>query len=200
MAEARFILQSRKVDIVLLDIFLQDGLGLELAKWLRKQDSKCALIFITTSRDYAVESYEVNACYYLLKPLEETEFLKALQKASSQFGSQDYLVVTHDYNDIRIRYTDINYIEADHKQAIFYFKDGTNTTSYINLDDLAKKLWNHHIIRCHRSYMVNLVQVADVKKTEVLLLNGKSIPLSRGNYLTVKREYEAYLFQSLRKY
>ena len=78
--------QPGKYELVFLDIFLEEGAlnGIGTAERLRALDSRVKLVFVTTSNDFASESYEVNACYYLRKPFGR-ERLKAMLDAGETF-------------------------------------------------------------------------------------------------------------------
>lgn len=192
-------LETQKTDILLLDVFLGDDLGIDIAKWLRTFDKSCAIIFITTSREFAVEGFSVNACHYLIKPITEANLLQGLQRASNQFNPQGYFSVIHDYNETKVKYNSILYIEANRKQAILYTNDGSSITCYSSLDALEEQLWKHHIVRCHRSYMVNLGNTASIDKNTIHLVNGRDIPLSRTKSKELNSLYSDYLFNTLRE-
>jgi two-component SAPR family response regulator len=76
-------------DLVILDIDLPDGSGIELAKWIRKSDQRVPLLFITGYADYGVESYQVEATDYILKPIRPEFVQLALDKVKRHLNQVD---------------------------------------------------------------------------------------------------------------
>ena len=79
---ARFT--AGKYDLIFLDIYMDGITGMETAKRIRRADHGCRIIFITTSPEFAVESYDVSASFYLLKPIEKNGVFAALDRCGLQ--------------------------------------------------------------------------------------------------------------------
>ena len=170
----------KKLDILLLDIQMgenaMDGMG--VAKEIRKTNQDVHIIFITGFPDYMSEGYDVAALHYLMKPIKEPQFFALLNKAASTLDIKEAeLVVQAPQGTTRIRHKDIIYIEA------FAHYVQINTTTQVvetraNIGDLAAQL-GANFGRCHRSYVIGYKHVNQITKTDILLDNGASIPLSR---------------------
>jgi two-component system, LytTR family, response regulator len=85
----RQLFPTLKLDLVILDIDLPDGNGMELAKWIRGLEPELPLLFITGYADYGAESYQVEATDYILKPIDQERVKKALDKVKKQINQAD---------------------------------------------------------------------------------------------------------------
>lgn len=74
--------EPARYDIIFLDIYMSGMTGMETARRIREQDTNCSLLFVTTSPDFAIDSYDVNATYYLLKPVNEAQVTRALDRCN----------------------------------------------------------------------------------------------------------------------
>ena len=105
---------KQKYDLLILDIYMKYMDGMDAAKRIRRYDRNAAIIFLTTTPDYAVESYEVRATDYLLKPVSEGRMVEAL----NHFLEEHYpkvrqsLLMISGSSGRRIAYDDILYIES----------------------------------------------------------------------------------------
>ena len=183
------VTDGKKFDILLLDIQMGGQNGVELARELRKTDSTTVIIFITALADYLQEGYDVSAMHYLIKPIKENKFFEILDKAYKNI-TQDkkFLIVNSGGKDCRILFSDILYIEAVRNYVIIAAADGEYEVRQ-NISRIEEDLDNS-FFRCQRSYIVMLKHIKYISKTEVLLDNGKTIPLSRNIY---KDLYKAFI-------
>lgn len=82
-----------RYDIIFLDIYMSGMTGMETARRIREQDTNCSLLFVTTSPDFAIDSYDVNATYYLLKPVNEAQVTRALDRCNMDRIERDRYVM-----------------------------------------------------------------------------------------------------------
>lgn len=186
---------KKKVNIALIGIDLCGELGIGIVRWICKVDKNCRIIVISNCCEYAIEGFRLNICHYLLKPVTAEELLEGLRRASKEFNLEKSLSITHDYNKIDIQYNTIAYIEVNKKKCLFHILNGSSLSWYIRMDTLEEVLWEHNIVRCHRSYMVNLAIVVEINRNFIHLQEGSIIPLSRGKRKDLINLYSDYLFQ-----
>lgn len=191
--------EHQAFDIVFLDIHLGTGLnGLDIAKRLRERDEECALIFITVSREYALESYAFRAASYVVKPIQAEDMERALRQCRAIFmRNARYIEVTVDRQTIRIPLNRIQYVEIFGKDAFFYL-DGETIKAHMPLDEIEARLNDASFLRCHRAFLVNMNQIAALHEQDILMRNGAVIPMcQRGRKelrLAVSRFMTAQLF------
>ncbi len=185
------------MDLILLDVIMPLLNGIDTAAELRANGQDVPIIFLTSSREFAVESYEVKAFHYLLKPIDEIrlfavmdEYRKQFCKTKETFTAQ---TVTGFY---KMTIEEVACLEAQNKLVLVTFSNGTQITirePFYKCEEIFHM--DRGFIKCHRSYIVNLMFVEQFTKTEVTLQNGMVIPISRNNYAAFKEVYFRYMFQ-----
>lgn len=105
---------KQRFDLIFLDIYMRYMGGIETAKKLRLHDRKAAVMFLTSSPDFALESYAVHACDYLIKPVSKEHFAEALNHFLETFYPRvrQSLSMINGSAGRRIAYDDILYIES----------------------------------------------------------------------------------------
>lgn len=182
-------------DILFLDIYLQCENGIETAKKLRDSGFENAIVFITTSKEYALEAYGVDAVQYLVKPLEEQKFFKILKKLIELYKkeTEQYILLRIDGMIQRILVCDIIYCESQKNYQCLYFINGSKKKIRITMTALYHFVhkWPE-FVRVGSSYFVNLSHIKSLNSKEVTFVNGKTFYLPRGTYATLKEAYFEY--------
>ncbi|WP_448587779.1 LytR/AlgR family response regulator transcription factor [Thermocrinis sp.] len=175
--EALQKLRSYKPDVLILDIKLPDGYGLQVAKEALLEEKPPAVIFTTAYQDYAVDAFKLNAVDYLLKPFTKEEFLSAMDKALSKREQNKQVVdnflkkinyiipVKMGTTVILLSPEDIYYIKAEAGEVEIRTKEGFYPLSK-KLYELEEILKPYNFFKVHRSYLVNLNKVARLKSGE----------------------------------
>lgn len=182
-------------DIIFLDIQMKHLDGMSAAEKIRNIDSDVIIIFITSTVQYAVQGYAVDALGYVLKPVPYTAFAQLLEKATSRVDAKSekvFIKVPIDDRQIKLDCETISYIESSRNNVIIH----TSSDDYTTLGPLKKfeeLLTPHGFSKCHNAYLINLKKVEAVKKEEVLLTNGVELPISRAR----KKEFMAELTEGI---
>lgn len=194
--EALIAIDLHKPDLLLLDIELEDGNGFQLLE--RVADKNFDVIFITGFNDQAIKAIRVGALDYILKPVDDDEFVEAVKKAIDQRnqskGLEQSLEVSHDFfkgvNDRRIILKTTDTVYAVYEKDLLYCRsDGNYTTFYTDnnerivvskpLKRIEELLTEEDFVRCHQSYLVNRSFVTKYNKQGVLILkNDVKVPVS----------------------
>ncbi len=170
-------------DILFLDILMQGLDGMETARLFRQKASDKILIFISSSREYVWEAYDVEAFHYLVKPLEEQKLRAVLQRAVQKTAThpREYLIIRRERQHEKIFLDDIYYFEIRGRR-IDVHGAGKIFTYYEQIHVLEDRLRDKGFFRCHKSYLINLNQVASYNRQEVLLDSGERIPIAKRRY------------------
>lgn len=185
--------------LLLLDIYLQDVLGCEVAKILRGFDQNCAIAFVTNSREYALDGFEVGACHYLLKPVTAEQIGEAFVRCGLvEKKEEKYLILNSNRVPTKVARDKIVYIEVYDKLSIIHLQDGSRIKIYLTLSDLENKLADGYFLRTHRSYLVNMAYIHLVETTEFILTTGEKVPIRQTKRKEIKEIYMDYLFSSVR--
>lgn len=191
--EAQKIIDQQEVEAIFLDINMPDLNGMDFAKSMNQDHSKGpVLVFTTAYSEYAVEGYKANGVGYLLKPYGFDEFEAAAQKVrdvceirqqakgevSTQIDDDGIIYVKSDYKIVRIDIEQIRYIEAM-SEYLRISCEGRDKPVIVLLS--MKKIEEHlpssKFMRIHRSFIINLDKVSEVKKNHVLLAGDVSLPI-----------------------
>ena len=144
-------------DIAFLDIQMPEMTGIELAGRI---SGDTRVVFTTAYPDFAVDGFRVNALHYLLKPISYSEFLEAVERAAAlktqPDKTQQFITVKSEYRLIRIRVSDILYIESL-KDYIKIYLDGETrpVLTLMSMKAVEALLPHESFMRVHRSYIAN---------------------------------------------
>lgn len=183
--------QRQDFDILLLDIQMKQLDGVQLAKILRQDNERLQIVFITGFEDYMQAGYDVSALHYLMKPVSEEKLFQVLSKAEKALGRKKTSVLMPAEEGLtRVTCEDITYIEAFAHNIKVTTKE-RNFMAAISISTVEDQL-KPMLIRCHRSYLVNLGCIRSLKKFEAELDSGERIPISRRLYREVNEAYLSY--------
>ena len=170
-------------DIVFLDIIMQDLDGMKTAQIFREKASDKILIFVSSSREYVFEAYDVEAFQYLLKPVDDRKLKRVLQKAvlKTERCSREFIIVSSERQKKKVFLDDIYYFEIKGRVVDVHGPEGI-FTYYEQIGELENKLCDKGFFRCHKSYLVNLKYVDVYNRREVTLENGERIVIAKRRY------------------
>lgn len=174
------MITDHKPDLAFLDIQMPNMSGMELASQIQ-WDTK--FIFCTAHSEFAVQSYELEAVDYLMKPIEFGRFLKAIHRLSNTlhyaapFQSKpvpnDYIYVNTGRKGsmIKIDFDDIQHIEGMNNYVCFHLSNDKKL-AYLTLQSLEDRLPGEEFIRVHKSYIVPLSKVKALENNELHMKNS----------------------------
>lgn len=186
-------------DVVVLDIDMQEINGMELAKRIREVDSKVPIVFLTNRKEYVFEGYEVNAFRYILKPIDLDKLTIVLNEICRQLYSKKcYIIEKQDGEIIKIDLEELLYIEvtghylnAVTLSNVYRIKKSLQEIAAI-IEKHKDSLQNAGFIYTHRSYLANIKYIERILKTECIMSNQASIPISRNCYKSVNDAFIKY--------
>lgn len=190
-------MDGRDYDLLLLDVLMPGLSGMQAAREIRERNSQIKIVFLTSSPEYAVESYSVRAYYYLLKPTTEEKLFPILDRLMSDFKRpEDALRIKTQSNVFSLPYGKIEYIEVSAKKLYFYLTDGGNREVSGTLADFERALLKRSgFMKVHRSYIVNLRWIQELRQGELVTVTGRRVPVARMAYPQVRTAYTKFLFE-----
>lgn len=183
-------------DLLLLDIVLGDFNGIKLAERIRAYNRKTVIVFISDSREFALDGYSVRAMAYLLKPLDKAKLFDVFDKLLAQgvakvAGTVD---VKCDGITLGLSTDKIVFVESHDKKLIFHLIDGNKMETKAKLDEYDNKLSGlNNFLRCHKSYLINMDYVSMVKGNVFTLKTGESVPIPKEGAAIRKKAYYDYI-------
>lgn len=189
--------KSGRFDLYLLDILMPHLNGLELAEHIRARNEAVEIVFLTSSREYALDAFEVAACGYLLKPVNKEKFDKVLLTAAGRLAQPEkpHFVLKTKEGLRKVQFRDLIMVESFNHNRVCTLVDGSKLVTSETLGSILGRLSRDaRFFSPHRAYIINLDYVAAINAGHVLLSTGQHIPVSRTNYPGLKQAYMDYLF------
>lgn len=177
--------------LVIMDIFLAQGTGVELVRRLRKQGFGFKLVFLTTSNEFANESYELAASYYLLKPLQSEQLEKAL-RCCGLLDREEYIVLDTGDAPVRIRPKDIVVVEVQDKYCFIHTLAQTYKV-YSSINKISEKLTQKYFLMTYRGVLINMQHVKHMDNKFFLMSNGFKAPIRVRDGAAVRGAYMDWL-------
>ena len=175
-------------DLIILDIQMRNQNGMELARQIRRDDPQVPLLFLTATKEYVFEGYEVNALRYLIKPIQPSQLFAILGEIQASTKRSILL------NGNRIDLNALVYVEAEAHYCHLVFEDHRQKEK-IGIREL-KTMLDDSFVMIHRSYLVNIAKVDQIRREE-LSAGSFTLPVARSQLKTVSEafiEYSRYIF------
>ncbi len=202
--DALLFTETKNPDIVLLDVELGDGTAFDFLKKIK--NPTFITIFLTAYQGYALQAIKFSAFDYILKPFRPKELVAALKKAVKVIQNQrenqripiatlldnlenaniqEKKIILRTGSDIYVsKLKEILYCKADSSYTHFHFTDNEPVTVSTRLKEFEKTLGEAGFVRCHNSYLVNIIHIKRYRKTGspfLFLDNEEAIPVSLRN-------------------
>lgn len=183
-------------DLYLLDMLMPHVAGLELARHIRARKEPSEILFLTTSREYAVEAFDVAACGYLIKPVDKGKFETAMLRAAgrlTRLENSSLLLKTRD-GLRRLPFRELVVVESFNHDRVCTLADSSKCVTADTLTSLMERLGDDpRFFSPHRAYIINLEHITALNTDNVILSNGQRIPVAQSALSTLKRAYVEYL-------
>ena len=188
--------RTARMDIIFLDIVMPLLNGMDTAREIRELDKTIPILFLTSSPEFALESYSVKANGYLLKPVQYEQIVEVLNDCATALREEPkHLLLKSDYGYQKIYLREIEYIEAQNKRVLFYLQSGEMLTITEPLRSFEIKLFAQDgFYKCHRSYIVSLPFVNSFNASQITMKSGSRIPIARGVGKAFQDSYFSFMF------
>lgn len=184
-------------DILFLDVVMPGQNGMDVAKEIRQYDTNMKIIFLTSSPEFAVESYSVGAYFYQLKPIWEESFFRLMDAVlvECEKKKKNSLILRSKDGITRIDLQQLEYCEVLGRKLLFHLENGAVLESAGSLDDLAGQLMQYsNFFRPHRSFLVNMEYIQNISSRSIKMVNDAEIPIPHGKCSEIKNIYMEYAF------
>lgn len=192
--------QGEKYDIYLLDIYMPQVTGTELAKSLRESKEDCQIIFLTTSANHAIEAFSLHAAHYLVKPYTMEQLKDAIHKAVRAIDKKNKAQITVKTSNgmHRVSFSDFIYSETDKHIQQIYMSDGKCHQVRITSAELFELLsFDSRFFKCGSTYIINVGKVEEITRNRIVFETGRRIPMQRRQYKDLVDRYTAYAMEGL---
>ena len=182
-------------DVLLLDIYMPGIMGTEAARELRAMGDQCQIIFLTTSRDHAVDAFSLDAAHYLVKPYSDKEFFAALDKVMDILAMKNEAYITLKSTDgiRRIELSRLLYSETDSHVQKINLTDGSAIHVRKSSTELFELLEGEpRFYKCGSTYIINMDYIVELTSRNVVFSTGTKIPMLNRKYGDFKQRYMDY--------
>ena len=187
-----------RYDILFLDILMPGETGINASAEIRKYDRNVKIIFLTSSSEFAVESYTVGAYFYQLMPVRKETFFHLMDSVlmTCQKEQISSLILRCKNGIHRIDPCQLEYCEVFHRTLFIHLTSGKVLECIGSLDEFGRQLEHYgNFLRPHRSFLVNLEYVQKISYRAITMSCLAEIPIPRGKYNEIKNAFLEYAFQ-----
>lgn len=188
---------GEQFDLVIMDIDWGKGKnGIDFASDLCADFPETQIVFVTGyNTRYSQEIFlkPLNLAGFITKPVNLDILTATIENVwrKNQEGRRKILTITHKSRKMRIRFRDIVYMESrGHRVTVYTSND--EFSCYEKLEDIQKRL-DSTFIFCHKSFLVNMEEISRIEKDKIILLDGRSIPVSKKRYEAIRTSFFHYL-------
>lgn len=189
--------KGMRPDILILDIIMPGENGISVAKEIRQYDDTVKIIFLTSSSEFAVESYTVGAFFYQMKPIDAKSFFSLMDAVIPECEKiqQSSLLVRGKGGITRIDLRKLEYCEVIGRTLLFHLENGRILEGIGSLDELCDKLAQYEkFLRLHRSFVINMEYIQNISYKAVTMDDLTEIPIPHGRCSEIKKRYFEYAF------
>jgi len=185
--------ENEHYDFFILDIEMPSMSGVELAEKIREKDVGSPIIFLTSYKEYMEDVFRLQTFDYLLKPIAEEKMFALLDRILKYLNvSEKRFAFTFNKISHSLLLSEILYFEKN-KRTVFIHTKTQELEMLMTTNELLKQL-DEQFVQVHNSYIVNIQYVKELRKNEVLLTNGVSVPMSR----SFAKKTQEVIFEKLR--
>lgn len=188
---------GRPFEIVFLDIYMPGENGVEIAEKLKSISPTTGIVFVTTSRDYAIDAFDIKALHYLVKPVTEAGVIEAMRRlAESRQRKREVVVLPASNGDHTLYLDEISHIQSLGHAKDVVLADGRSIRVWLDFPELETRL-GKTFLKLNRSVLVNMEQIEQMSVDDCLLKSGVHLDFARRERAAIRAAYDNFLFQKL---
>lgn len=182
-------------EMIFFDNYIGETLGITLARHVRETDPEAALVFVTMSPDFAVESFDIGALHYIMKPVTRDGIAKVFDRWNAGRNTPGPMVeLVLNRVPVHIPADSIQYIKSADKYCIIHCRM-QELKVHFPMDKLAEQLPMDRFLRPHRSFVISMDYIKRMNDHSFLLKNDETVPVSRLVWAEAKSKYMEYLLK-----
>lgn len=188
--------RANACQVLFLDIYMPGISGVETARRLRAAGYGASIVFATTSTDHGVDSFEVRASDYLVKPFRQEEVDRALDWCLEHMPEPLRSLSVYAEGEMQeFPLASVLYIEVLGHQSHIHTLHQTVVVRK-SLDDLERAVDSPDFFRCHRSFLVNLNHAERIESSDFLMSDGARIPISSANLPRARNIFTDWIYRN----
>ena len=187
-------------ELILIDYFMKAMNGLETARCIRQSDPFVSIIFITASRDFAIDCYKVRASDYIVKPPDYAQIREAMSLINlSRLRDGQCIRVSCGREQMKIFLKDIIYCDASGHYVQIHAKGCKILRTRVSFSKFIQELEPHpQFLLCYKGCLVNMDQMTGIEELDFVTSEGEHIPIRQKEYKRLVKTYYDYIFTKVR--
>lgn len=187
---------GKDYNLYVLDIIMPGLTGMDLAKEIRIRNKHAVILFLTSSPEFALESYTVKAHNYVLKPIAQSQFYSIFDDLIDTLETDDQekvLLVKSENGIQKILLSNLVYAEVIGRTVIYHIRSNRTISVVESFSALCDKLLRYGcFVKTHRSYIMNMQYVDIIDAKQVTLQTHATIPIAQGKAKEIRQQYLSY--------
>ncbi len=185
-------------DMLFLDVDMPDMNGITLGKQIRKIAPNIIMVYSTAYPQYAIDAYDCEAFYYMVKPCNKERLQSVLDRANAKYtAAHQYHLITTKNKTLRIPINEIYFVECCHKHIIYHLAGNESIDVVDTISSVYEKLLPYGFYQVHQGYLVNFEKVYDFTDRDVVLDDKRLVMMSVRKKKEVLFAYSQYIARSL---
>lgn len=180
--------------LLILDVLMEELNGVDLAGRLRRIGEDMMIIFISSSPDFALMGYEVEAARYLVKPVREEKLREALLHCKKYFSRKKEILINTADGIRRVSLNKLFYVEICKRGTLLYV-EGEQIRARNTISEIEQEVRPADFCRCHQSFLVNMSYVEAIRRYELTLQGNIKVPISKLRYDSTREKLLHYALE-----
>ena len=189
--------QKGEYTLIFIDQYMKNISGMDVIKQIRMKQDEVTLIFVTTSKEFAVDGYKLRVSGYLVKPFTYEQFVETLHSIHiKQLQDRQLISIpVSSKEDEKVLIRDILYCDIQKHYCYIHLKTGENKKIRMSFHKLKEILEPYpQFLRCYAGCVVNMYEIKKITPTVIELKDGESIPFRKKEYSNIRKIYSDFIF------
>lgn len=183
-------------DLAFLDVYLQDGTGIEAAEALREISPETDLVFITTSREHAIDAFRLMALHYLVKPVSQADVAEVLRRREARGGARRSITLNVNRERHRVYLDSIVFVQSAKHLVEVKLTDGRCLRVWQPISEI-EQLLDGDFLKINRGVIVNMNEITSMDLETCSLSDGSVLPVKQKDRAVIRKQYSDFLFHEL---
>lgn len=180
------------IALLFIDVLPENENSMDVVRKLRERDEKIPIVFVTFTTEFVVESYDMEAFGYLMKPIQLEKVHHIMNKFLKL--NEEYVVRdTRGKEKLKIPLQKIEYFESKNTTIMLHLVNGQQIRTYGKLGNIEKELKNKNFLRCHQSYLINMAHISGMAEACFIMDSGETAYIRKKDYTMMKKIFNQYI-------
>ena len=187
--------EKNHIDLLFLDVEMPGKSGLEIKQILSKDVHVGSIVFVTSHIGIMQEAFGLKVIGFIEKPVDSRTISQWIKNVYDNISKVDFIDIK---KNVTVRTIDIKYITVDGIYSKIIMEDGTESELMRESISKWEKRLDSSFVRCHKSFIVNMIYISSLKYSIIILDNEEVLPVGRKYYQDLKEIYNNFLLEGIK--